>query len=246
MNWISQISKSSNFLTSTCTKAAAAAHFSTSGFQAQKVAELRQYSVKPDKVGTIEKLFTKYIDTRYEYSKATGFWKAELGSTINKLVSIWEYDNLSQRADVRLALTKDKTWVTEFLPNAMACLDVQENCTMYAAPWSEDLIEQNPEGVGIYELNTIDMMNGNGWENDLMNYVKIINSVDGCGLTGVWYNEIGDADQVYVLWRYKDFESKLQAKEALSENQDAVKGFMQSYKKKHSMILLPQPWSLLK
>ena len=49
------------------------------------------YIIFTMQVGTIEKLFTEHIETRYKYSPATGFWKAEFGTAINKLVSIWEY-----------------------------------------------------------------------------------------------------------------------------------------------------------
>lgn len=227
-----------------------AAYFSTSTPSRQKVAELRQYSVKPDKVAALDKLFTKYVDTRYKYSKATGFWKAEFGTAINKLVSIWEYDNLSQRAAIRQALTKDEAWVTEFLPSAMSCLVVQENSTMYPAPWCESIISNQGinKGSGIYELNTVSMNPGgtNVWEDNLIAYVNKMNTNDGCNLVGVWYNDIGNTDDVFIMWRYENYEAKLKVKENLTTNEDVVKSFMSSYTARHSMVLLPCPWSPLK
>lgn len=215
--------------------------FSTSATNnAERVAELRQYSVKPDKVGTLEKLFTKYIGTRYVHSKPIGFWKAELGTTINKLVSIWEYDNLTQRAGVRLALTKDAKWVNEFLPAAMACLDVQENSVMYAAPWSESLVSNKESGSGLYELATITMESGGPtvWESGLKSYVEKVAGREGCELAGAWYNDIGNTDNVYLLWRYRDFESRLGCGVALKDS-----GFLKCRREHSSMILLPSAWS---
>ena len=48
-------------------------------------------------------------------------------------------ESLSERAEIRKSLVNDDVWANEFLPAAMECLSVQENCTMLETSWSKDL-----------------------------------------------------------------------------------------------------------
>jgi len=220
--------------------------FSTTTNSNGKIAELRQYSVKPEKAGQLQKLFTKYMDTRKKYSKPLGFWQAEFGTAINKQVSIWEYESLSERAEIRKSLVNDDVWANEFLPAAMECLSVQENCTMLETNWSKDLACTDLKGNGIYELSTLNLTNGTPqkWSSTLHQFIESALKTSSCQLIGAWHSDSGNANEAYILWRFNSYECRSNAKMLIGK-EEIMKNMNEICSKRHSMILLPCKWSPL-
>jgi len=204
--------------------------------------------VKPDKVGTIEKLFTEHIETRYKYSPATGFWKAEFGTAINKLVSIWEYDSLDERTNIRSELIQDKTWLNDFIPHAMNCLSLQENNTMHQPDWVETFIDNMSDikKNGIYELHTLDMEKNSDIKNAITEYLTCVKQVGLNKIVGAWINDIGNTNGVFIMLRYDDFKTRSTVKQNLMDKCDQFKNFTASCKSHDTMVLLPCNWSKLK
>jgi len=225
-----------------------ARHFSTTPTRQEKVVELRQYTVKPDKVGTIEKLFTEHIATRYKYSPATGFWKAEFGTAINKLVSIWEYDSLDERANIRSELVKDVSWSQKFLPNAMNCLALQENSTMHQPDWLESFVDDltDVKQNGIYELHTLDMEKNAEIKSIITDYLTCMKDIGSNKIVGAWINDIGNTNGAYIMLRYDDFITRTSVKQELMTKSEQLKNFTDGCKSHDTMVLLPCNWSKLK
>ena len=58
-----------------------------------------------------------------------GYWLAESGE-LNVIHHLWSYDDWAAREAARLALSAEKEWVQDFIPEAFAMVEAQENCFM--------------------------------------------------------------------------------------------------------------------
>lgn len=77
--------------------------------------ELRTYQVK---VGAVQTYMGLYREIGYDVQRKylgepIGFFCTEVGE-INKIIHIWKYDSLDERADMRARLFADPVWL-EFL-----------------------------------------------------------------------------------------------------------------------------------
>jgi NIPSNAP len=85
--------------------------------------EMRTYDVKPGMLNTYLKLFNDVgMPQREPHNNLVGFWFTEFGE-LNKVVHIWQYDSLAQRAQLRAELTQNPKWAQDFLSVAMPMLD---------------------------------------------------------------------------------------------------------------------------
>merc|ERR1719204_2515677 len=157
----------------------------------KKVYELRQYQIRPEKLGEFNQLFTKYSHLGTSQSKLVGYWFTELGSALAKAVHIWEYDDLEHRAQVRKTLASEKEWMEKFISKAIHFWSPQENCTMTLPDWI-DQVPAIDKKNGIYEMMTISFANSRPIHNDstFQKYVEAQSGCD-CDLIGVWYNDSG-------------------------------------------------------
>jgi len=98
--------------------------------------ELRTYDVKPGRLPEYLQLFNDVgIPARKNFGTLIGFWFTEFG-TLSRVVHLWQYESLDQRAALRAELMNQPSWAQDFLPHAMPMLDRMESVILNAAPFS--------------------------------------------------------------------------------------------------------------
>lgn len=98
--------------------------------------ELRTYDVKPGLLAPYVQLFNAAgMPARSEQANLVGFWHTEFGS-LSRVVHLWRYESLAQRAAVREALMLDPRWSVEFLPKAMPMLERMESVILNPTSFS--------------------------------------------------------------------------------------------------------------
>jgi hypothetical protein len=98
--------------------------------------ELRTYDVKPGLLADYLKLFNDVgMPVRKNFGTLVGFWSSEFGA-LNRVVHLWQYDGLDQRAAMRVELMRDPVWVHEFLPLALPMLDRMESVVLNPTSFS--------------------------------------------------------------------------------------------------------------
>ena len=80
-----------------------------------KLHEMRQYVLKTECLPQYLALTgTDAFKARTDASPLLGFFLVETGGQLNRVVHIWEYDNLDHRTEVRKMLAGDKGFVDYF------------------------------------------------------------------------------------------------------------------------------------
>jgi hypothetical protein len=98
--------------------------------------ELRTYDVKPGLLADYLKLFNDVgMPVRKRYGTLVGFWSSEFGA-LNRVVHLWQYDSLDQRAALRVELMRDRVWVEDFLPKAMPMLSHMDSVVLNPTSFS--------------------------------------------------------------------------------------------------------------
>lgn len=101
-----------------------------------KFFEMRTYTIKPCYISAYLKVFEEIgYPIATKYMKNVGYWYYDIG-TINRVVHIWEWESLDQRAVQRKALYADKDWQEKFLPQSYHMIDEQKCEIMYATAFS--------------------------------------------------------------------------------------------------------------
>ena len=60
----------------------------------------------PGCVSDFQKKIGEVIDYRNTFSRIGAFWRSEIGN-VNQVIHIWPYDSFEQRAQVRVAASKE-------------------------------------------------------------------------------------------------------------------------------------------
>ena len=68
--------------------------------------EVRTYTLRPGTVAEFEERYEKRLPSRLKHSKLGAFWHTEFGP-LNQVVHVYPYDDLNQRASVRIASITD-------------------------------------------------------------------------------------------------------------------------------------------
>ncbi|MGD9946705.1 MAG: NIPSNAP family protein, partial [Burkholderiaceae bacterium] len=111
--------------------------------------ELRQYTLAPgtqdDYLRNNEAIGRKIRGDAY--GKLEGYWTTELG-TLNRLVHLWEYEDLNQREALRIDLTRNVAWNRDYIPKIQLNLTAQKYDFLYP------IVPLTPpaEGGNVYEL----------------------------------------------------------------------------------------------
>ncbi len=167
--------------------------------------ELRTYTFVPGKLGEAMRL-SGDVSRRTrgdDYGKLEGYWVTEFG-TLNQVVHIWSYADLSERTRLRAALMQNQAWRNEFLVHFLPLVVTQENRILAPA-----LPLTPPAGEGhVYELRTYRTRPGRAGEvvdlyKEIMplreRYSKIV---------GLWTTEIAQLNEVCHLWAYRDLNER--------------------------------------
>ncbi|KAL3858588.1 hypothetical protein ACJMK2_008860 [Sinanodonta woodiana] len=213
-------------------------NFSTnpSETSAGKVYELRCYSIIPKDMKHFLELSEKWMHLRTVHSKCIGYWTSEIGG-INDVVHIWEYDNLSHRASVRQTLAKDPDWIQNYFSKILPLLSRQQNSLLRLVPGS-DLITKTSKGV--YELQQFNLPGSPS--PDQISQALSACTQQNATLLGTFYSIIGTLSSAYQLWRHPDVDNLITG--TGSEHSAGKKECINA--SRHSRLLLPTPWSMLK
>ncbi|XP_052817824.1 protein NipSnap homolog 3A-like isoform X2 [Mya arenaria] len=197
----------------------------------EKIYELRTYVVNPRDQRQFLDLSKEWMHLRTAHSKLIGYWTNELGSGINDMVHIWEYDSLKHRADVRQRLAGDPEWVGSYFSKILPWLQRQENDLLRCLPGTE--VKDAP-GSGIYELQNVTFPPDPAISSQL---VQNLNR-PGSTLLGSWYCAFSKQYIGWLLWHHNDLDN---AAANPLKTDEASKFYVVQ-----SKVLLPTPWSPLK
>nr|CAB3264336.1 protein NipSnap homolog 3A [Phallusia mammillata] len=213
-----------------------------------KVYEFRRYLIQPNNFGNFLKLAEENMHLRTNVSKCLGYWTCEIGSSLNEVFHIWEYDNLQHRADVRLALSKDESWQKDFVSKSFPLIKQQTNSLMYMPFWFNKMVENKPI-QGVYELTTYDMAIGGQvmWGKQLKASIEARMRLGCSDLIGVWYTDLGHQNTVQAIWRYDSYAARTECKARALDDAVLVNKVRDNLKNviSHSRcLMLPASWFL--
>ena len=168
--------------------------------------EMRTYDLKPRSLPEVEKRFGEANEHRKKYSPLAAFWHTEIGP-LNQIIHVWPYNDMEERARIRGAAIKDKTWppaVGEFMVS-------QRSDIMVPAPFSPQL---KPGKMGPYfEMRTYTYAPGalpnvlENWEKALPARVKL------SPLCVVCYSELGGLNKWLHIWPYSSVDQRNQVRD---------------------------------
>jgi len=98
--------------------------------------EMRTYQLK---VGVLAQYMEQFgrigLPVVSKYCRLVGYWSVETGA-LNKVIHIWQFDSLDQRAEARRQWWSDPDWLEGYLPLALPLVVSQETTFLSAAPFS--------------------------------------------------------------------------------------------------------------
>ncbi|XP_034545710.1 protein NipSnap homolog 3A [Notolabrus celidotus] len=210
--------------------------------------ELRTYSIHPHLNPAFIQLTNEKIHLRTAHSQLIGYWSVEYGG-LNKVFHIWKYDSYSQRSGVRSALSKDPSWVSDYISKAIPMLSSQENEVTYLLPWSR--LQEPPQEGGVYELVSFSMRPGGPavWGDS---FQASVNSHDAPGygkLIGAFHNEFGPQNKVHALWWFESADQRAELRHKAHTDPRvvaAVRSSVVHLVSQENKLMFPLPFSPLK
>lgn len=167
--------------------------------------EIRSYTLHPGKVPEYLKLAEEVSlpIRRNDAGILVGWWSSEIGE-LNKLVHIWEWNDLEERQRQRVVLRSRPGWVDVYNPQVDKLVYRREIAII-----KPELAVRPPAQPGnLYELRVYRTHPGKvgPWLELFRNalphrekYSKIV---------GLWQSEIGELNEVTHLWAYKDLNER--------------------------------------
>lgn len=168
--------------------------------------EIRTYDLVAGGTAEFLEKTAALVDKRIEYSPLVGFFYTEVGP-LNRVMHIWQYEDLNQRTEVRAQVVKDGIWP----PDNAAVMVKQQSDICMLAPFLPNLeIERN---IGpLFELrsytyppNTIPQVI-EAWGSKIEARMELSQPV------GIWYSDIGGLNKWMHMWSYESYEARVEAR----------------------------------
>ena len=168
--------------------------------------EFRTYDLKP---GSLEQYYgntAPMMRKRLEYSPLVGHFHTEIGP-LNRVLHIWEYEDLNTRSDVRSKVIADGIWPP---PNA-SIVENQQVDIFLPAPFMPTF-DRNRKIGPLFELRLYKYPVGSipkvidAWGEKIEARMSLAQPV------GVWYSEIGGINQWAHMWAYESWEHRVDAR----------------------------------
>jgi NIPSNAP len=205
--------------------------------------ELRSYTLVPGKLKEAVALSEGVARPirRDDYGKLEGYWTVEFG-TLNRVVHLWSFAGLDERARLRQALGQNEAWKAQFLPRFLPLLVRQESKVLSpvrpVAP---------PEGAGlVYELRTYRAKAGRAPEFARLLAEMMPLRERFSRNVGLWLTEIGPLNEVVHLWAYRDLVERASVRARVLEEPE-WQGFQRQalplLEEMRSEVLLPASFS---
>lgn len=176
--------------------------------------EFRTYNLRTGKVPEYHKAFAEKIAGRMKYSKMAGHWYTEVG-TLNQMVAIWPYDNLTQRTEIR-RLVETVEGGTVWPPQSGNVIIDMISEIYLPAPFMRPMVEGK---IGpMYELRVYSYPQEvipevlDAWAEAIPEREKL------SPLAGCWYSEFGGTNNWVSLWAYPTFEERLRVRREVLES----------------------------
>lgn len=207
--------------------------------------ELRIYTLKPGKVPEFLKLAEeRAMPIRGDnYGKCEGYWFTEVGP-LNQIFHLWAFEDLNERQKLRGELGQLKAWREEYVAHVQPLMRQQQIRLMHPRlP-----LKPPAERGNIYEYRCYQTAIGKapGFIEAISEAMPVREkySQNVC----LWHSEAALPNEVSHLWVYKDFEARMKARGASTQDEDwraflAKGGSM--LEEMHSTLLLPAPFSPL-
>ena len=168
--------------------------------------EFRIYDLKP---GSLDKYYENtapMMEKRLEYSPLVGYFHTEVGP-LNRVLHIWEYEDLNQRADVRSKVISDGIWP----PPNKGIVENQQVDIFMPAPFLPSFDRERTIGP-LFELRLYRYPVGaipkvyEAWAPKIEARMELAQPV------GIWSSDIGGVNQLAHMWAYESFEHRMEAR----------------------------------
>jgi hypothetical protein len=181
------------------------------------IVDLRTYTLKPGGLGAYFKAYGNNgwpIQNKY-LPKCLGYYFVDIGVQ-NRVVHLWEYEDIAQRATCRTAMEADPNWNGYRAASAHFFVS-QENRVMKDAPFWPAMKSAENVPIGIVDKRTYFLEPGK-----LGEYAKVyreegidvqIGHLGRC--IGYYVSDIGPQHQLVHLWAYKDLEDRVRRRAAM-------------------------------
>ncbi len=173
--------------------------------------ELRIYTAKAGTVGDMAKNSGEIARAIRgdNYGKLEGYWITEIGP-LNKVVHLWSYKDLNERARLRAELGKNERWAKEYLPLIRPILLRQDIRLL------NPLLDlRAPAGTGnVYEFRYYRVKPGTAreWAKHFTEALPVREKYSK--IVGLWQTEAGQPNEVCHLWSYPDLNARAAARGA--------------------------------
>ena len=168
--------------------------------------EFRTYDLNPGSLAQYYKNTTPMMEKRLEYSPLVGYFHTEVG-LLNRVLHIWEYEDLNERADVRSKVVKDGIWP----PPNKGIVENQQVDIFMPAPFMPSFERERAIGP-LFELRLYRYPVGaipkvyEAWAPKIEARMKLAQPV------GIWSSDIGGVNQLAHMWAYESFEHRMEAR----------------------------------
>ncbi len=163
--------------------------------------ELRTYTVKPNSVPQVEKLFEEAMETRLKYSPLVGFWHTDIGP-LNQVIHMWKYESLQERAEVRAAAINDPSG--NWPPKITELLETMSSDILVPGA-TNDPLDGPREWGNLYELRMYTYPSGAA-RNVLKHFSESVERRAAIYPHGGFFmSDLGELNRFYQLWPYKDW-----------------------------------------
>ncbi len=175
--------------------------------------ELQIYSLPGGSVRELERRFGNAIDIRVKYSPLGGFFHGETRHT-SEVVSLWPYEGLAQREQVRVAAARDESG--RWPPGLGELYQGQIVEILLPAPFMRPL---EPQQIGsVWEFTRLDFPPG-AIDQVLDAYGRAMpHREEYYPMVGCWSVGIGPIDRLYTLAPFKDLAHRDEVAAALRKD----------------------------
>ncbi len=168
--------------------------------------EIRTYDLKAGAIPEFLKNFGGMIEKRTEYSPLIGCFYTEVGP-LNRVMHIWEYEDLNHRAEIRARVVKDGAWPPD---NAALCVRQHSEIGM-PAPFLPKFDLKRKVGplfelrAYTYPANAVPKVI-EAWGPKIKARMELSEPV------GIWSTDIGGLNKWIHMWSYKSYEARMESR----------------------------------
>lgn len=208
--------------------------------------EMRTYTTPPGQAPALAKLSSEVGRPIRgdDYGKLEGYWLTEIGP-LNQVMHLWSYDDLNHRAEMRAALSQNKSWTGEYISQALPLILRQDIRLLNPIrPISPPSTEGNVYEYRYYRCKTGQARPMAEALNEAMvhreKYSKNV---------GIWVTEASQPNEVSHLWAYESLNHRAEARAGAAADpgwQAMLKANGPRLEEMSSLIMVPSATSPLK